>query len=762
MRRFEWQFSFSLVVLVLATLISHETKAGGGEPCQQPIVSRYCSSTEIDLLTPQKGRAKVLLKQILKIYRPELSLGSEMWSEDNDNIDEVTRFFNAFDIPALARTELGYLEGEKQDEKFLNDVFFSHPQCYAGGSFSNLAQYYQGIVRSGLDRETVRYLAFLRLLLVQDCVLDTDTYISSEKTKKHLQIIKAGEAKGWFDYIEAAAFYHDGFYPEAADLFATIAREETEAERTSGWLVETTRYMEILALFHKGREGQDDVFLPTVFNSFTEAFVSDFPNSTYRKHVEDMSVGIWLHYDERERYFNELIKMLSRRDVLNDRAAELDDLEELSINALLANITEISEYPIEHGNGFTLLPAILSGSKEISSLCAQVRHLPKKTPQELINYIGMSCAYLLKGTMPNTSVFAETPLYTHAKAFEAQALLLEGKLDEETSVFKEVATKSDLPLKDLLGLRSRQFEARLKHNEPAAFVRSSKLDGAKVPMELVIMDAVLYEQLSRYFLSAKELEESLEIEANELLRFSLIRPHLDEAMVQENWKAAKGLSALIQWQDLLANKTLEASDKLTIEIRNYAEVIEDVLALAHDNANPKALADVAYFLYKNHIVPSCGYERTSLIQAYLSTCDPEYFVPSDKGIVRVGSKSLKDIRAPVEIFSEALEIYKRKTGGKAEKARLLRVMIFCAKGAKNVAYCLRRKKIPKAHFKGWFEDLNLHYPSKERIEYWFYDLPDYSVFGEGDDTSVEQQYWYDEDAYLGYLDGGPYSPEFVE
>ncbi|MEH6630427.1 MAG: hypothetical protein V7776_06365 [Halopseudomonas aestusnigri] len=762
MRRFGWQFSLSLVVLMLVNLPPHKVEAGGGPPCQQPIVSRYCSSTQIDLLTPQKGRAKVFLSQILKLYRPELSLSQLRWSEKEENIDEVNSFHKKYDIPQLVSNELSYLEGETQEEKFLDEAFFSDPQCYAGGSFTNLASYHQGLSTSGLDRETIRYLAFVRLLLIQDCVLDTDAYIGNDKTKKHFQKIREGEAKGWLDYIEAVAFYHDGFYPEAADLFATIAREETEAGRKSGWLVETTRYMEVLSLFHKGREGQDEVFLPTVFNSFTEAFVTDFPHSEYRKHVEGMSVGIWLHYDERERYYKELLQMLARGHVLTDRSIELDNLDELSLNALLANISEIAEYPIEHGNGFTLLPAILSKSGEVSSLCEQSSRLPQKTPSELIKYIEMSCAYLLGGTAPDTTIFADTPLFAHAKAFEAQAFLLAGNMEEEAVVMAEMAMGLELPPKDLLGLRSLQFEARLKQNEPEVFIKSDKISGPKKPMELSIMDAVLYEQVSRFFLSPKQLEESLVGEEDELLKFALVRPHLDEAMIQENWKAAETLSNLIQWRDLLVIKALDVSGKLSIEINNYTEVINNISILARGEKDPEALADVAYFLYENHIAPRCGYERPKLIQEHLSTCDAGYIVPSVKGMVRVEPRPAKETRAPLEMFSGALDVYKEREGFQAEEARLLRVMIYCAKGAKNVAYCLRWKKIPKSSFKGWFEDLNLHYPKKEHIEYWFYDLPDYSIFGESGEHSVEQAYWYDEDAYLGYLDGGPYRLEVPE
>ncbi len=747
---------------MLVNLLPHKVEAGGGSPCQQPIVSRYCSSTQIDLLTPQKARAKVFLSQILKIYRPELSLGQLLWSEEEEDIDEINSFHKKYSIPQLVTAELSYLEGEKQEDKFLDEAFFSGPQCYAGGSFTNLASYYQGLSTSGLDRETIRYLAFVRLLLIQDCVLDTDAYIGNDKTKKHFQKIREGKAKGWLNYIEAAAFYHDGFYPEAADLFATIALEETDAGRGSGWLVETTRYMEILSLFHKGREGQDEVFLPTVFNSFTEAFVTEFPHSEYLKHVEGMSVGIWLHYNERERYYKELLQMLAKSHVLNGRSVELDYLDELFINALLANIGEISEYPIEHGNGFTLLPAILSKSGEVSSLCEQSNRLPQKTPPELIKYIEMSCAYLLDGTAPDTSVFVDTPLFAHAKAFGAQALLLSGDLEEEAGVFAEIAMGLELPLKDLLGLRSLQFEARLKQNDPEAFIQSDKITGPKKPMELLIMDAVLYEQVSRYFLSPKQLEESLAGENDELLKFALVRPHLDEAMVQENWKAAEALSNLIQWRDLLAIKALDVSGKLSIEISNYTEVVNNVSILARGEKDPKALADVAYFLYENHIAPRCGYERPRLIQEHLSNCDAGYIAPSANGMVRVEPRPAKETRAPLEMFSGALDVYKGREGFQAEEARLLRVMIYCAKGAKNVAYCLRWKKIPKSSFKGWFEDLNLHYPKKEHIEYWFYDLPDYSIFGEGDDHSVEQAYWYDEDAYLGYLDGGPDSLEAPE
>ncbi len=749
---------------MLVNLLPHNVDAGGGPSCQQPIVSRYCSSTQIDLLTPQKGRAKVLLSQVLKIYRPELSLGQMQWTDTEENIDEVPVFHEQYKIPELAGVELGFLEGEKSEEKFLEDAFFVGPQCYAGGSFTNLAQYYRGLSISGLDRETVRYLALLRLLLIQDCVLDTDAYMESDKTKAHLKKIKEGEGKGWFDYIKAAAFYHDGFFPEAADLFANIAREENEAGRKSGWLVETTRYMEVLSLFHKGREGQDEVFLPTVFNSFTEAFVTDFPRSEYRKHVEDMAVGIWLHYDDRERYYKELIQRLTRSRILSDRTAEIDYLDELSINALMANIQELADYPIEHGNGFTLLPAILSKAGDVSRLCEQAKNLPQETPADLISYIEMSCAYLLEGTTPDSSAFVDTPLFVHAKAFEVQALILSGKLKQEGDVIAEIALGLEPPLKDLLGLRSLQLEARLKLNVPEEFIASDKIRGSNKPMELSIMDAVLYEQVSRYFLSAKQLEESLTGEDDALLKFALIRPHLDEAMIQENWKAAEALFSLVQWSDLLAIKALDVSGKLSIEISNYAEVISNVTILARGEKDAKALADVAYFLYENHIAPRCGYERPSLIQEHLSSCDAGYIVPTDKGMVRAKSRNVKEIRAPIEMFAGALDVYKGQEGFQAEEARLLRVMIYCAKGAKNVAYCLRWKKIPKASFKSWFEDLNLHYDKKEHVQYWFYDLPDNSTLSEASDEfmETEQQYWYDDDAYVGYLDGGPYSLDINE
>ncbi len=737
-------------------LLPLDANAGGGPPCQEPIVSRYCSSTQIDLLTPQQGRAKVFLSQILKIYRPKILLGQIEWPKENEDIEEVTLFHDKYDIQNIARDELRYLEGEKQEDKFLNGTFFSTAQCYAGGNFTNLARYYQGLEQSGLERETIRYLALLRLLLIQDCMLDTDVYIDSTKTKERFQDLKNGLARGWLGYIEAVAFYHDGFYPEAADLFATIAREEKEAEQATGWLVETARYMEVLSLFHKGREGQGEVFLPTIFNSFTEAFVSDFPRSEYRKHIEDMSAGIWLHYNERERYYQELITKLDGSHIFNDRTAGLDHLDELTVNALFANIADIAEYPIEHQNGYTLLPAILSKAGDVSDLCAQRNDLSITTPAELNNYIEMSCGYLLGGTALDVSAFTGTPLFIHAKAFEAQTFILAGKMEEQGNVFSQIAFSPELSLKDLFGLRSLQVEARLKQKRPKAFILNDKITGSNKPASLSIMDAVLYEQISRYFLSATQLDESLAGEKQQLLKFSLIRPHLDEAMIQENWKAAEAFSSIVEWDALLASKALTVSGKLSIEISNYSKIAESLSILAKGGEAPEALADVAYFLYENHVAPRCGYERPRLIDDHLAVCDSGYLAPSEKGMVRVETRPVKEIRAPIEMLSEALDIYKRRDGFEVEEARLLRIMVYCAKGGKNVSYCLRWKNIPKAKFKGWFEDLNLNYPRKEHIQYWFYDLPYFSNSSEEEADNVEQQYWYDEDAYLGYLDGTPY------
>ncbi len=765
MGRFAWQYSLLLSVMLIASLLPRDLEAGGGPPCQQPIASRYCSSTQLDMLVPQEGRAKVFLEQLIRGYRPELLEYADRSNENSKIFADIQNFHRTYRIEELASEELGLFVRKENKDIFANGDYLTQAYCYSGGNFSNLHSYYDGLKDSNLEQEEIRHLAMMRLALVQDCLFNLDDYLKSSQTFQGHVGKEQGLYKNWSQYIEAAAFYHDGFFPEAAELFAMIALEEKNAGRKTGWLIETARYMEVLALFHNGREGQESVFLPAIFNSFTEAFLTDFPQSEYRRHVEDMEIGIWLHYGDRDRYYTELLDEIAVGELLTNGKNSLDQLDHLAINALRANIDEIANRRLTHRNGITLLAAILSKPDNVVGLCAQRKNVAYGQYQEIQAYSAMVCDYLLKEKRPSSDGYKDTPLYSHALAFEAMVNLEHGEFDKAQMQISDIAAGKETSLEDLFALRSKQLEVRLKNKTPLDFILNDKIliDGAdknEQLSKLAILDVVLYEQVSRYFLSANDFISALSGTADPLLQFALIRPHLDEALVQEDWQGAIMLSKKLDWEAVLQASALEKSNKLREEIKLYADLEQDMEALAlkriKSRSRARALSNVAYFLYENHIAPRCSYARTKLINRYLEDCQPVYVHLAAEG-VWAEKKALDQPRAPIEMFTEALDLYRQEKETTAEQARLLRIMIFCAKGANNVSYCLRWKDIPKKQFQNWFETLALKYPKSERVKYWYYDLPFYTgVYINRAGQELDQEYWYEEDAYLGYLDGGPY------
>ncbi len=762
--------------MLIASLLPRDLAAGGGPPCQQPIASRYCSSTQLDMLVPQESRAKAFLEQLIRGYRLELLESVDRSDKDSEILTDVGAFHEAYRIEELASQELGAFVREENEDIFANGDYLSQGYCYSGGSFSNLHSYYTGLKSSNLEQDEIRHLAVMRLALVQDCLFNLDDYLKSSQIFQEHIGKEQGLYKNWSQYIEAAAFYHDGFFPEAAELFAMIALEEKNEGREAGWLIETARYMEVLALFHNGREGQEKVFLPAIFNSFTEAFLTDFPQSEYRRHVEDMEIGIWLHYGDRDRYYTELLDEISNSQLLTSDEGQIDQLDHLAINALRANIDEIATRPLTHRDGITLLASLLSMSglsksgdwtkpEELEGLCSQIKTVVSGEYEEIESYSTMVCDYLLEGKRPSSDPYINTPLYGHAQAFEMMVNLGEGKFDNVRTQITDIAARKATSLDNLFALRTKQLEARLKNKTPLAFILEDSIQQVNVGedgmfSELRVLDTVLYEQVSRYFLSANDFISALSGTADPLLQFALIRPHLDEAMIQEDWQGAIMLSRKLDWKAVLQVSALEKSNKLREEIKLYADLGQDLEALALKQAESrdraKALSNVAYFLYENHIAPRCSYARTKLINSYLEDCQPVYVHLAAEG-VWTENKTADQPRAPIEMFAEALDLYRQEKGTTAEQARLLRIMIFCAKGANNVSYCLRWKDIPKKKFQGWFETLALKYPKSERVKYWYYDLPFYTgVYINRAGEELDQEYWYEKDAYLGYLDGGPY------
>lgn len=760
MGRFAWQFSLLLSVMLIASLLPRELEAGGGPPCQQPIASRYCSSTQLNMLVPQKGRAKVFLEQLIRGYRPEL-LESIDRSDDELEISKGIRdFHKTYRIEELTSKELGAFVRKENEELFAKGDYLTQAYCYSGGNFSNLHSYYMGLKSSDLDQYEIRHLAMMRLALVQDCLFNLDDYVKTSQTFQGHVRREQGLYKNWSQYIEAAAFYHDGFFPEAAELFAMIALEEKNEGRETGWLIETARYMEVLALFHNGREGQEKVFLPGIFNSFTEAFLTNFPQSEYRQHVEDMEIGIWLHYGDRDRYYTELLDEIAGNQLLTSDDDQIDQLDHLAINALRANIEEIATRSLKHRNGITLLAAILSKPDDIEDLCAQTKNVASGQYQEIEAYSAMVCDYLLKGQKPSSDAYTNTPLFSHAQAFEAMVNLEEGDFNTAGMQISNIAAGKTTSLEDLFALRTRQLEVRLKNKAPLAFILEDGIEENSQLAELTILDTVLYEQVSRYFLSTNDFISALSGTDNPLLKFALIRPHLEEAMIQEDWQGAALLSKRLDWEAVLKAGALDKSSKLRDEVQLYADLEQDLetLSLGQDRGQvrAKALSDVAYFLYENHVAPRCSYARTKLIDQYLENCQAVYVHLATEN-VWAENKAVDQPRAPIEMFAEALDLFGKEKETTAERARLLRIMIFCAKGANNVSYCLRWKDIPKKQFQYWFETLALKYPKSERVKYWYYDLPFYTgVYTNRAGQELDQEYWYEEDAYLGYLDGGPY------
>ncbi|WP_299377117.1 hypothetical protein [uncultured Kiloniella sp.] len=771
MGRFAWQFSLLLSVMLIASLLPRELEAGGGPPCQQPIASRYCSSTQLNMLVPQKGRAKVFLEQLIRGYRPEL-LESIDGSDDELEISKGIRdFHKTYRIEELTSKELGAFVRKENEEFFAKGDYLTQAYCYSGGNFSNLHSYYMGLKSSDLGQDEIRHLAMMRLALVQDCLFNLDDYLKTSQTFQGHVRKEQGLYKNWSQYIEAAAFYHDGFFPEAAELFAMIALEEKNEGRETGWLIETARYMEVLALFHNGREGQEKVFLPAIFNSFTEAFLTDFPQSEYRRHVEDMEIGIWLHYGDRDRYYTKLLDEIAGKQLLTSDDDQTDQLDHLAINALRSNIDEIAIRPLKHRNGITLLASLLSKSQdaskseELEGLCSQIEMVTSGEYDEIETYSEMVCDYLLKGKEPSSNAYKNTPLYSHAQAFVAVVNLEGGKFESAGMQINDIAVGNATSLEDLFALRSKQLEVRLKDKTPLAFILEDAIQNDNFNddgqfSELTILDTVLYEQISRYFLSTNDFISALSGTDNPLLKFALIRPHLDEAMIQEDWQGAALLSKRLDWEAVLKAGALDKSSKLRDEVQLYADLEQDLETLSlgqyRGRERAKALSDVAYFLYKNHIAPRCSYARSKLINRYLENCQPVYVHLAGEG-VWAENKTTDQPRSPIEMFTEALDLYGKEKETIAEQARLLRIMIFCAKGAKNVSYCLRWKNIPKKQFQNWFETLAVKYPKSERVKYWYYDLPFYSgVYTNSDGEKLDQEYWYEEDAYLGYLDGGPY------
>ncbi|WP_125933238.1 hypothetical protein [Kiloniella majae] len=760
MGRFAWQYSLLLSVMLIASLLPRDLAAGGGPPCQQPIASRYCSSTQLDMLVPQEGRAKVFLEQLIRAYRPELIETADSSDLGLQIFNDIRNFHETYRIGELVSKELGAFVRQENEDIFARGDYLTQAYCYSGGGFSNLHSYYVGLKSSNLVQDEIRHLAMMRLALVQDCLFNLDDYLKTSKMFRGHVSKEQGLYKNWSQYIEAAAFYHDGFFPEAAELFAMIALEEKNEGRETGWLIETARYMEVLALFHNGREGQEKVFLPAIFNSFTEAFLTDFPQSEYRRHVEDMEIGIWLHYGDRDRYYTELLDEIAGNQLLTSDGTKIDVLDHLAINALRANIDEISTRPLKHRDGITLLAAILSKPDDLERLCAQTKNVASGQYQEIEAYSAMVCDYLLKGKKPSSDVYTNTPLFSHAQAFEAMVNLEEGEFNTVGMQISNIAAGKTTSLEDLFALRTRQLEARLKNKTPLAFILEDGIEEKSQLAELTVLDSVLYEQVSRYFLSANDLITALSGTADPLLQFALIRPHLDEAMVQEDWQGAIMLSKKMGWKAVLRASALDKSSKLREEIKLYADIEQNLEILVSGQSierdRAKALSDIAYFLYENHIAPRCSYARTKLINRYLEDCQPVYIRLAAEG-VWAENKVTGQPRAPIEMFAEALDLYGEERGTTAERARLLRIMIFCAKGANNVSYCLRWKDIPKKQFQDWFETLALKYPKSERVKYWYYDLPFYTgVYTNRAGQELDQEYWYEEDAYLGYLDGGPY------
>ncbi len=762
--------------MLIASLLPRDLEAGGGSPCQQPIASRYCSSTQLDMLVPQEGRAKVFLEQLIRGYRPELLKSIDGSDAELEISKGIRDFHETYRIEELTSKELGAFVRKENEELFAKRDYLTQAYCYSGGNFSNLHSYYMGLKRSDLGQDEIRHLAMMRLALVQDCLFNFDDYLKASQTFQGHVRKEQGLYKNWSQYIEAAAFYHDGFFPEAAELFAMIALGEKNEGRETGWLIETARYMEILALFHNGREGQEKVFLPAIFNSFTEAFLTDFPQSEYRQHVEDMEIGIWLHYGDRDRYYTELLDEIAGNQLLTSDDDQIDQLDHLAINALRANIDEIATRTLKHRNGITLLAAILSKSglsksgdlakpEELEGLCTQIEMVTSGEDEEIETYSEMVCDYLLKGKEPSSNAYKNTPLYSHAQAFEAVVNLEEGEFDKAGMQISDIAAGNAISLEDLFALRSKQLEMRLKDKAPLAFIledaiQNDNFNDDRPFSELTILDTVLYEQVSRYFLSTNDFISALSGTDNPLLKFALIRPHLEEAMIQEDWQGAALLSKGLDWEAVLKAGALDKSSKLRDEVQLYADLEQDLetLSLGQDRGREraKALSDVAYFLYENHVAPRCSYARTKLINRYLEDCQPVYIRLAAEG-VWAENKVIDQPRAPIEMFSEALDLYGEERETTAERARLLRIMIFCAKGVKNVSYCLRWKNIPKKQFQNWFETLAVKYPKSERVKYWYYDLPFYSgVYTNSDGEKLDREYWYEEDAYLGYLDGGPY------
>ena len=764
MGRFAWQYSLLLSVMLIASLLPRDLEAGGGPPCQQPIASRYCSSTQLDMLVPQEGRAKVFLEQLIRAYQPELLDYFDPFEVAPVITDQVKDFHQTCEIGDLVEQELGTFVRNEHEEIFRKGEYLTQTHCYGSGDFSNLNSYYDGLKMSNLEPDKVRYLAMLRLVLVQSCLFNLDDYMKSSVMVKELMDKEQSAYKNWFQYIEAAALYHDGFFPEAADRFSVIALAEKTQGRKKGWLIETARYMEILALFHNGREGQEEIFLPAIFNSFTEAFLMDYPQSEYRRHVMDMEAGIWLHYGDRDRYYAELLKSVSLDELLTSDVDSVDQLDRLAINALLANIGDIATHPLKHRDGITLLAAILSKPEDVESLCLQTTDVVSAKYEEISRYSVMVCEYLLEGEKPSGHRYKGTPLYSHALAFEAMVNLEQGEFNKTSMLVSSLLAENVTSLEDIFALRTKQLEARLKNNAALAFILEDSITDVSTEnghfSELRILDTVLYEQVSRYFLSTNDFISAFSGTDSPLLKFALIRPHLDEAMIQEDWRGAVLLSQELNWQKVLQASALQKSSKLREEIELYVELQNSLTSLASGKATEeiraKALSDVAYFLYENHIAPRCSYARTRLVESYLDGCKRHYIHLTAED-VWAENTAADQPRAPIEMFEEALGLYGNNEGTTAARARLLRIMLFCAKGANNVSYCLRWKDIPKKQFQSWFETLALKYPKSERVKYWYYDLPFYTgVYINRDGQELDQEYWYEEDAYLGYLDGGPY------
>lgn len=731
-----------LIVAGIALLSSLPTLAGGDSrthACQDSIGYR---SNLIDPFNTYSRSQYLMTTQLLHRFgyglMPEGAIGNEKF-DDEGSSDENVLLQAAYVARVLAR--LSAPDSHKVEKPF-NKYHYAWGRCVSNDVPSAIA--YIDAVYSAMGRGTsTDALIMARHRLLQLCEVtgqQAQSALIAQISANLRPLNNNAQVADWIKYLDGVGAFYKGDDDTSHKIFTSLGRSDFD------WISDTADYM-IVRMAKEKTDGATkiDAALAQRLEDARDAYLLAHPEGLYARAVDDLGQYLARYqsdatklYELQATKFGEVFGKESLLS-LGQRKAELFDL-------MLGSDVGIAKKPPppQVVSGVDLHPFLLASIllKEISSdgslTEANWPEITRRASTSTDSYAGLQpyitlLLHAIAGDYRKITAGAydeatygpllADAILLRARAYEklgenSSAIQTWTQLHTTTPTFNALTEIANLLVADEnfsqfaylpQGYISAFVEAQ---TDAGVFCETEFDDGARAFLERHDPYKHLLHEGFGNFVTPNDMA----LVADDSSLHPLVRYYASERAMQvklmlEDYKGFLKVSDFLTSESFVGGLAERYSEgyEASAMIAGYTKAIPLVERLIKDPDDADALTRLGYFRYENHLTVWCDYDQTlwaSNLDAY--PC---------KNISATEKKSV----APIEMFSRALEIYKKQLSRTQEEASLLRTMIYCFKGYSNQRNCtfFNTDDYPESVRKDYFDRLKAEFSTSEQLEFWY-------------------------------------------